>query len=89
MPGRAFAFAFPPHSAILPAQDLPALQKLATSLAGATVMAGGFGDNTSLKLAIARAQRLADALTADGMPAKSIKVTAQVRGQGGFIQLVY
>ncbi len=86
-PGSAIALAFPPHSAILPLTDLPALQKLAASRAGATILAGGFGD--TLPLALARAQRLADALTADGVPPNAIKLTAQAGGQGGFIQLVY
>jgi hypothetical protein len=86
-PGPAIALAFPPHSAILPLTDLPALQKLATSRAGATILAGGLGD--TLPLALARAQRLADALTADGVPPNAIKLTAQAGGQGGFIQLVY
>jgi hypothetical protein len=88
-PGPAVQLAFVPHSAILPLTDLPALQKFAASRGGASILAGGFGDDTSLKLAVARAQRLADALTADGVPAAAIKLTAQAGGHGGFVQLVY
>ena len=34
-------------------------------------------------------KRVADALTADGVPASAIRLTAAADGSGGFVQLVY
>jgi hypothetical protein len=53
----------------------------------AHVLAGGFG--SSFSLALARAQRLGEALTAAGVPAADIKLLARPAGSGGFVQLVY
>ena len=39
--------------------------------------------------AISRAERLADALTADGVPATIIRLVAMSGGSGGFVQLLY
>jgi len=51
------------------------------------VLAGGFGE--TFPLALARAQRLADALAAAGVPPGAIKLVAGPSGSGGFVQLVY
>jgi len=83
------AIAFPPDSAVLPADDAAAIAAIATQRNGATVLAGGFGDDTSLILALARARRVADALTAAGVPASAIRLSAMAAGSGGFVQLVY
>lgn len=87
--GTPVAFAFPPGSAVLPASEAAALRNLASTRGAAKLLVGGFGDSTSLTLAIARAQRLAAALTADGVPPTSINLVAQESGSGGFAQLVY
>ncbi len=90
MPNSApISLAFQPGVAVLPAAELPALQNLAATRGGATLLVGGFGDDTSLTLALARAQRLADALTASGVPAADIQLTAAQAGSGGFVQFVY
>jgi hypothetical protein len=88
-PGPAVALAFPPGSAILPAAELPLVQNFLNGWAGAKIEAGGFGDGASLRLALARAQRLADALTADHVPPSAIMLKAQTGGTGGFVRLVY
>lgn len=86
--GAPLALAFPPGSAILPFADLPALQHLTTQRGGAHIRVGGFGEG-ALPLAIARARRLADTLTAAGVPPDMIHLTANAAGSGGFAQLVY
>jgi hypothetical protein len=86
--GAPLALAFPPGSAILPLADLAALQQFTTRRDGAQIRVGGFGEG-ALPLAIARARRLADALTAAGVPPDMIGLTASAAGSGGFAQLVY
>ncbi len=88
-PGPAIPLAFAPGSALLPASDNAALQQAAASRGSAHIRAVGFGDGTSLELALARAQRLADALSAAGVPPSAISLSAAQAGSGGFIQLVY
>ena len=83
------AFAFPAGSAVLPQRDLAALHGLAAAQGNARLLVGGFGDSSSLRLALARAQRLADALTALGVPPASIRLVAARAGSGGFVQFVY
>ena len=82
------ALAFPPASAVLPFADAATLQKLSTAKGTPLYQVGGFGDG-DLPLALARAQRLADALTADGVSPSAIRITAMAAGSGGFVQLVY
>jgi hypothetical protein len=83
------ALAFPKNSAILPVREGGALAALAAARGSATCLVGGFGDGTSLNLAIARAQRLADALTAAGVPPAAIALVSAQAGSGGFVQIVY
>jgi hypothetical protein len=84
----AVALAFPPHNALLPSADNHTLADLVAHRGHARILAGGFGDGT-LTLAIARAQRVAAALTALGVPAHDIRIVASAAGSGGFVQLVY
>lgn len=86
--GAPVAIAFAPGTALLPPDEAPALRAIATASAGATLRVGGFGEG-SLTLALARAKRLADALTADGVAPAAIRVVAMQAGSGGFVQLVY
>jgi outer membrane protein OmpA-like peptidoglycan-associated protein len=81
-------FAFAPGSALLPPTEATAVQKLATTRGTATLLVGGYGEG-SLALALERARRLADALTANGVPASALRITAMASGSGGFVQLVY
>jgi len=82
------AFAFAPGSALLPVADAAGLARIAKAYNGTRLRVGGFGEG-SFTLALARAQRLADALTADGIPASALQLCATAQGSGGFVQLVY
>lgn len=87
-PGPPITIGFPPKTALLPFAAGKTLAAVAAGRGDATVIAGGFGDG-SLPLALARARRLADALTAAGVPPGDIRLTAAADGSGGFVQLVY
>lgn len=82
------AIAFPRGSALLPYQQVQRLVALAGQHRGAHIRVCGFGDG-SLTLALARARRLANALTAAGVPAQEIELEALAAGSGGFVQFVY
>ncbi len=81
--------AFVTGSAVLPFQDVAPLGAVAAARGQAHVLVGGFGDGASLRLALARARRLADQLTAAGVPPRAINLVAMRDGSGGFVQLVY
>jgi hypothetical protein len=81
--------AFQRGSAVLPFEDVGPLLAVAAQRGGAHVLVGGFGDGASLTLALARAQRLANQLTANGVPPGAINLVASRDGSGGFVQLVY
>jgi len=93
--GAPISLGFRPGSAILEYSNEQALQTLADSRGDATVLAGGFGkpgavaDAAALQLALERARAIADALTADGVPAEDVEIVAGADGNGGFAQLVY
>lgn len=87
-PGPPVAIGFVPGSAVLTPAALKKIQLLAAERGHASVTAGGFGEG-DLTLALSRARRLADALTASGVPGSDIRVTAAAAGSGGFVQLVY
>jgi hypothetical protein len=81
--------AFHHGSAVLPFQDVAPLKAVAAGRGEAHVLVGGFGDGNSLTLALARARRLANQLTANGVPPGVINLVASRDGSGGFVQLVY
>ena len=87
-PGPPLAIGFAPGNALLPAAEAGKIKAFAATRGEATVLAGGFGDG-SLPLALARARRVADALTASGVPGSDIRLVASAAGSGGFVQLVY
>ena len=82
------AIGFAPASALLPAAEAAKIKALAAARGHAGMVACGFGEG-SLQLGLARARRLADALTADGVPGGVIRISAMAAGSGGFVQLVY
>jgi hypothetical protein len=86
--GAAIALAFPADSALLTGTDATTLATIATTRGSAGIIVGGFAPE-NLPLAIARAARLADSLTAAGVPAGAIRMLAAASGSGGFVQLVY
>jgi hypothetical protein len=87
-PGPPVAIGFVRGSALLPYAEATRIQAFARTRGTAGVLAGGFGEG-DLQLALARARRLADALTADGVPRNAVRLTASAAGSGGFVQLVY
>lgn len=94
-PRAPVALAFPPGSAVLDPDTAAALSGVAAAVGGDHVLVAGFGeaagagDAAAMTLALARARRLADALTADGVPASAINLLAASGGSGGFVQLFY
>lgn len=86
--GPPVSIAFRPSSALLPHRQLVLVEALAAKRGKADIRVCGFGEG-SLPLALARARRLADALTAVGVPGHNINITAFAAGSGGFAQLVY
>jgi outer membrane protein OmpA-like peptidoglycan-associated protein len=97
--GPPILLAFRPKSALLSAQAQTALTALAQARGLAKIRVGGFGeqgpdvnaapDAAALTLALYRARRIADALTAAGVPPTQITLVASAAGSGGFAQLVY
>jgi hypothetical protein len=97
--GPPILLAFPPKTAILTPQTQTALTALALARGNAGIRVGGFGgqdsaaneapDAAALSLALYRARRIADALTAAGVPPAKISLIAAAAGSGGFAQLVY
>ncbi len=82
------AIGFAPGSALLPDAEMAKIRAVAAARGAASVVACGFGGG-QLPLGLARARRLADALTAAGVPPAAIRLTASASGSGGFVQLVY
>lgn len=87
-PGPPVSIAFRPGSALLPYSQRLLVEGVAAKRADAHIRVCGFGGG-SLWLATARARRLADALTAVGVPGNQIDMEAFAEGSGGFVQLVY
>jgi hypothetical protein len=87
--GVPVALSFQRGSAVLPNEDVSILTNLVATRGVAKLRVGGFGDDVSLPLALARAKRLSDALTAAGVPPSAIILVANAAGSGGFVQLVY
>ncbi len=82
------SIAFGPGSALLPYSQANMIQGVVAERGAGRFRVCGFGEG-SMTLALARAQRLADALTADGVPGQDIEINAFAAGSGGFVQLVY
>ncbi len=85
-PSPPVGIAFAPGSALLPYSQGLLIQAVARQRNGQRVQVVGFGGG-SMNLALARAQRLADALTADGVPGNDIEMKALAAGSGGSVQL--
>jgi outer membrane protein OmpA-like peptidoglycan-associated protein len=87
------SLAFERGSAVLNPVAATALSGLAAAPHGdGAFLVAGFGEGsgaTALALGLARAQRLADGLTASGVPPAEIKLLAAAAGSGGFVQIVY
>ena len=82
------AIAFQPGSALLAHSQAMMIQAVAARRGSAHVRVVGFGEG-SMAVALRRARRLADALTAVGVPGRDIDIEATAAGSGGIVQLVY
>ena len=89
--------AFGPGSATLPRNATASLRQLAAKRGAASIAVTGYGDATSgqpaaqsaaLSLGLARAQAIANALTASGVPTDVLRVDAEAAGRGGAARLV-
>ncbi len=94
--GAPVLVAFPPGSSTLPVESLVSLKLLARSRGDASIVIVGYGDTTSadataqsaaMPLALARARAIAANLLAAGVPAGSLRITAEAQGQGGAARL--
>ena len=85
-PPPPVGIAFAPGSALLPHSQGLLIQDVVRQRNGRHLRVTGFG-NGSMNLALARARRLADALTADGVPGGDIEMNALAAGSGGIVQL--
>ncbi len=88
---------FAPGASSLPPAQLPALRALAGKRGNRAVEALGRGDAAStdpsaqqqaVTLGFARAQAIAAALAADGVPKGAIQVMSVAAGRGGMAQLL-
>jgi len=90
------AVAFAPGSAVLPTAALPGLHALAARRGSRAIEALGHGAAASAdptaqlaatKLGLARAQAIAAALEAAGVPAAAIQLRSDASGTGGIARL--
>jgi outer membrane protein OmpA-like peptidoglycan-associated protein len=88
---------FPRGSAALSPQASDAVKRFAAQRGRATVLVTGYGDAESgdpaaqtvaLSLGLSRAQAVANALTADGVPAGAVRVSAEASGRGVAMRLL-
>jgi outer membrane protein OmpA-like peptidoglycan-associated protein len=96
-PAGAVTVAFAPGSAALPADADAVLKSLLAKRGSAAIAVTGHGDATSsapdaqataLTLGLQRAQAVASALTAQGVPANAVQVGAQAGGRGATLRLL-
>jgi outer membrane protein OmpA-like peptidoglycan-associated protein len=96
-PATSVLIEFAPDSSSVPAASLPALKALAAKRGAHVIEALGRGDASSsdpaaqqhaVTLGFARAQAIAAALAASGVPRGAIQVMALAAGSGGVAQLV-
>ncbi|HJS86140.1 MAG TPA: OmpA family protein, partial [Acetobacteraceae bacterium] len=89
--------AFEPGSAVLPAPAAETLRAFARRRGGHAIVVTGYGDADSanpdvqakaLALGLQRAQAMAQALAADGVPQQSVRIEAQAGGRGGAARII-
>lgn len=95
--GNAVTVPFESGSALLPPSADGPLKQLAAKRGKATIAVVGYGDateatpdaqSTALTLGLARAQAMAAALAASGVPPDAVEIAAQATGRGGSARLV-
>ncbi len=96
-PANAIRLAFEPGSAVLPAPAAEALRALARRRDNHAIAVVGYGDadsanpdvqSSALALGLQRAQAMAQALAADGVPEQSVQLEAQAGGRGGSARII-
>ena len=93
----AVALSFDPGSAVLTALTAEAVKQAAATRKGRTIAVIGYGDGvasdpsaqaTALRLAIARARTVADALKIAGVPAEAVQIGGEAAGRGVSLRLL-
>jgi len=88
---------FAPTSAVLPADSAAALRALAKRRGAHTIAVIGYGDteganpaaqSQAVSLGLKRAEAIAQALAADGVPENAVRLDALANGRGGSARLV-
>jgi outer membrane protein OmpA-like peptidoglycan-associated protein len=96
-PADSLEIEFAPGAASLPPSSLPAIKALAGKRGNRVIEALGRGDAASadptaqeqgVTLGFARAQAIAAALAANGVPRGAIQVMSVAAGRGGMAQLI-
>lgn len=96
-PATTVEVAFPSGSAILPAKAASALKALAARRGGHPIAVIGHGgaegaapaaQGAAVGLGLKRAQAMAQALTADGVPANAIRIGSEAEGRGGVAHIL-
>jgi outer membrane protein OmpA-like peptidoglycan-associated protein len=97
VPANAVTVEFVPGSAQLPPGAADVLKGVVARRGSAVVAVTGYGEANSddpsvqsaaLSLGLSRAQAVANVLTADGVPAASVRVGAEAAGRGASVHLV-
>jgi outer membrane protein OmpA-like peptidoglycan-associated protein len=95
--GNTVTVPFESGSALLPPSADGPLKQLAAKRGKSIIAVVGYGDaansspdtqSTALTLGLARAQAMAAALTASGVPADAVEIAAQATGRGGSARLL-
>jgi outer membrane protein OmpA-like peptidoglycan-associated protein len=96
-PANTISVTFVNGSAALPSTAADTLKQLASRRGNGVIAVTGYGDASSnepdaqsaaLTLALSRAQAMANALTAAGVPATAVQIDAEAIGRGGTARLV-
>jgi outer membrane protein OmpA-like peptidoglycan-associated protein len=95
--GTAARIGFSPGSAALSPEDAASVKQFAGKRGNATIVVTGYGDaagndlaaqTAALSLGLSRAQAVANALTAAGVPQGAMRVGAEAAGRGARISLL-
>jgi outer membrane protein OmpA-like peptidoglycan-associated protein len=96
--GASTSLEFARGSAALSPETSAAVKQFAASHAGASILVTGYGDaeasdpaaqTVALSLGLSRAQAVANALAADGVPAAAVRVSAEASGRGVALRLLH
>jgi len=95
--GASTQLEFVRGTATLSPEVTAAVKQFATTRGAAAILVTGYGDaegsdpaaqTVALSLGLSRAQAVANALSADGVPAASVRVAAEAGGRGVVLRLL-